>query len=308
MRFLCAINWKDWLQLAGIVFTAIIGLVNSRAIERLKSSNKVKEDLAQKRYDAYQQIIEYINSWYDVVYDYKHDILNCPGVTLLDTQMIIHRIKSMDDLLAEFEKVQKLCLNSFYYDSDTYFGLKCLSAYLNDVICTQQQLKYKGAEFKKMAYVVYCDLYKLCGRLSKSVNRYFSAKDTLSFKTKSKVDTAKVMKVVNKMDFTNIYINYVFGNELNKTIATSCEEAINDLITDLEKNKALYEEEKEQKIKRLHKKRIKVLTSYIKKFEKIAEQGLDDHKRNKMFMLWNLCKDCKNSNCYLNKVESKETL
>lgn len=282
--------------LIGAIFSTVsicLSNKNSKQIQFLENSKKVKTDIADERYEIYKKIIGYINSWYDCKPDYSFDYHTCPGIKNLEMSFVEQRLKNREDIEKEIETINKLSINYFYLDGKTYKLLKALENYLFNVLNYLSVRDVENVNF--LYYVVYGDLWKYLFKMSKSVNKFIKGNDVLKFTQSKSVRKNYITKLYKH---TNFYVLYGYALEIEE-LENILKESFNS------------EELKELKIKvkqvtgensENYKTAIEIEKD-VKKMQKIINKRKKNKKifNSKIYKLKKACEQCKNKKCAFSK-------
>lgn len=273
---------------------------NKKIIQNLENSNDVKRNISKKRYEAYNNIIEYINSWYNIEPYYKQDIFKCKAMRYFETIPFNHRLKSIKDLEKELNKVTRLTLEYFYIDCKTYKRLKSLEKYITTVLFTPN-IKNLG-KFEVLLYIVYCDIWKYLFQISKCVNSFIKAKDKLNFQHSKFIKAKEGEGFSKKTGFYCIFMKNRDKIDEYKELIKEWDNKVLNYDKKLKESKNELLNEKDKKTIKLHKKLIKIIKRDKRRILKHKKQLLHEkiNIKNKTYNLWLACNNC-NEKCIFNK-------
>lgn len=301
-----------WIAIIGAI-AAIIGAIistisivitnkNSRSIKILENSKEVKSDIAKKRYEIYQELIDYINYWRNVKPKLNHDYIGCSARKYLKIfilqQNFFNNVKEIED---EYSKIFNMTKNSMYFDKNTYKILCALNNYLSSVINCYYCQHIDNYNF--FYYIVYCDvIINYLSPLSKLVMKFLRNDNVLKYNTFKIIKKDTIYKIYKKTEFYNIYdINLQLSNlqklkdEQLVPILKKCDDEINQYKTYIKTNVTnISKRFCKSKIKEL-KKLKKTLKHQIKKCKRFNKLRISNS-----YQMYSICKDCKNNNCLLN--------
>ena len=289
-----------WVAIIGAIAVGISAILsaisifltnkNSKKLKLFERSNKVKTEISSKRYEVYQNLIDYINSWYDIqpVYEQKYSI--CPAKNNLIMGIYEHRIKSINDMKVELDKVVDLSLNYFYYDGKTYKLLKGLESYLSTAInyYYNNHIEKENLFF----YIIYCDIWSYLFKISKGVNKFIKSNDTLKFRHSKSVNEEDAEKLFHNTYFYNIYYQDILIETCKKIhiVTREKKKELEDKIIELEitLQKETEETEKENTIKAINE-----LREQKETLDKIkTSKKIEKRKLSKGYNMWKKCKEC----------------
>lgn len=284
----------------GAIFSTIsivLSNKNNKKIKWLENSKNVKQEIADTRYKVYENIINYINSFYDTKPYYQHNYFKCKAKFYT---VNTNRLNSPEKIEEELRNIQSLSLQYFYLDKKTYWCLKSAESLLFDV------LKYISNEkienFNLLARFIYEDLWIYMFIISKSVNSFISCKDPLNFKPSKKFNHKFGLKLFKKTNFYKlVYNNLIYEKYITKFNNKKKEQQrkITQLENDIKEPMDKPTNKKDDKIRKRHLKKIQKLKSEINKSKppKNFVKNID----SKIYKIWKNCNTCPNKSCPINK-------
>ena len=275
---------------------------NTKKLQLLENSKYVKTEISRERLKAYNKIIEYINSWYDIKVAHEHDYIKCEARRYLEFMIFESRLKSEKDIINEYNKVLNLSLEYFYLDAKSYQILKSLENYLSSVINCKKTRDVGNSNL--FYYIVYNDIWEYIFRLSKQVNKFINKIDTLKFKQSNSVKLSYIEKYYYKTNFYTIYDRRLllleFSDDLKQKIMPEVEKTDNEI----EELKNEIKNTKNKRLCKLINKKIKILIKYRIKLLKIKfSKKYYKIKMNNTYKMWMICKNCRNNKCILSNKD-----
>ena len=292
----------------GAVFSTISIILsnkNKKNINLLENSKNVKADIANKRYDAYNKIINYINSWYDVDNFYEHDYFKCQASEYLKMTVFKNRLTNTKKILDELNIVRSLSLEYFYLDAYTYVYLKALENYLGAVLNYAYLEEIKN--FKLFSYVIYCDIWDYVLKLFKYVNKFIKQSDILKYTPSNKFKHKIVKKMYLNSNYYNIYFKFLLLNDFARAVKAKINPQLaitNNKIAKVEEN---IKTNSNKKAKKLLKKELKLLKKVRQILTRHPSKNFTNYKTTKALKMWQICSECKDAQCYLNCTKNGKT-
>ncbi len=276
------------------LWAVIAGHRNSKALASLKNSESVKDKLANKRLEKYEEIMEYINDWYELEHVYGLTVWDC--TVNYKHGLFKHRLTDISKIIEERDRVALINRGYIYIDQKTYYNFKVLERLLEDAVRVYHELKLKGKDFKLFSYFLYCDIYTLLNRAAKSVNKYIRGNDSLKFKVYTDISMDKINKTLDGLNVINIYVNHENKNAFNKEFFKEIEGDLADAnkqILEWESALVVVTDEKQRQLYVSNIKRKKAFIKKLKSFKPVKYKV----RKNKEFKNWERCKKCENKKC-----------
>ena len=284
----------------GAVFSTVSIILsnrNNKKIKWLENSKDVKHDIAEKRYEVYNNIIKYINSYYDVTPYFQHNYKKCKAKLF---SINTNRLKDKTAIEAELKQIQDLSVEYFYLDKTTYWCLKSAEIYLEKVIAYINKEKIEN--FNLFSYFIYNDLWDCILIIAKHVNKFISSQDLLKFKPSKNFNYRFSIRLFKKSNFYKLFYISLANEKLIHKFNNKKKKQNKQLKALESKIKNSLLETDDERLKSSRKKTLKKISNLKKKSSKVKlSKKLIKTTESKIYQTWKNCNSCENKNCPIHK-------